>query len=148
MVLQVFRFLASDCNCYLSSFDTMTVWHLRDIVANKRTRIKCDNVKVIQLPHFEGLTIATILEWAGQHNNGAALRALPSVRAEVEKLPRQYIANVIYTIAGEPFKEWCQEQIEARNRLRTQEHDMIIDMDPEIAKIFKASTSVSVGNKF
>ena len=31
------------------------------------------------------------------------------------------------------FEKWCREQIEHRNRLRTQEHDLIIDMDPEIA---------------
>ena len=126
----------------------MTVWHLRDLCANKRRRVHCDNVKVIQLPHFQGLKIEELLNWASQHDNGAAMEALPSVHKEIEKLPRQYIANLIYSIAGAPFQKWCREQIEHRNRLRTQEHDLIIDMDPEIARIFKESTSVSVSQTF
>ena len=85
-----------------------------------------------------------MLDWAAQHNNGVALKTLPIVRKEIDKLPRQYIANCIYTVAGAPFQEWCNEQVELRNRLRTTEHDLVIEMDPEIAKIFKDSTSVSV----
>ena len=47
---EVWRFLSCDCSCYLSSYETMTIWHLRDIVANKRTMIKCKEVKVINIP--------------------------------------------------------------------------------------------------
>jgi len=81
----------------------MTVWHLRDLCSNKRRRIKCDDVKVIQLPHFKGLKIEELLAWAENHNHGEAMTALPIVRKEIEKLPREYIGNVIYTIAGAPF---------------------------------------------
>ena len=31
------------------------------------------------------------------------MRALPLTNKEILKLPRSYIANVIYTIIGEPF---------------------------------------------
>ena len=31
-------------------------------------------------------------------------RALPSGEKEIDKLPRQYIANIINTIVGEPFR--------------------------------------------
>ena len=39
------------------------------------------------------------------------MRALPSVSKEVKKLPRNYIANVIYTIVGEKFNDWVQEKV-------------------------------------
>ena len=55
----------------------MTIFHLRDLVANKRTIIKCDDVKYINIPYFSGLSIDTIIEFARQANNGEALRALP-----------------------------------------------------------------------
>jgi len=64
------------------------VFHLRDLCSNKRRRIHCDDVKVIQLPHFKGLKIEELLGWAEQHNNGVAMQALPEVRQEILKLPR------------------------------------------------------------
>ena len=58
---------------------------------------------------------------------------------EVLKLPRAYIANVIYTLVGQPFADWVNSGIESRN----QKNDMLVQMDPEIARIFVASTTVS-----
>ena len=34
------------------------------------------------------------------------MRALPVIDKEIRKLPRSYIANVIYTIVGDKFNEW------------------------------------------
>ena len=65
------------------------------------------------------------------------------IEKEVEKLPRQYIANVIYTVVGQPFAVWVKSQMEKRNDKIKAEQDMLIDMDPEIAEIFKSSQSVS-----
>ena len=49
---EVYRFLSHDCGCFLSSYETMTVFHLRDLMAGERKRIRAENVKVIQVPHF------------------------------------------------------------------------------------------------
>ena len=81
----------------------VTVWHLRDIASGKRTMIKCDDVKIIQLPSYEGLTIEDFLEFAADAKGGKALKALPEVQKETLKLPRAYIANVIYTLVGDDF---------------------------------------------
>ena len=34
----------------------------------------------------------------------------------MEKLPRAYIANVIFTIVGARFKQWVDEVIATRNK--------------------------------
>ena len=68
---------------------------------------------------------------------------LPAEPREVEKLPRAYIANLIYTIIGEPFKQWVQQQILNRTEQIKKEQDLAIQMDPEIFQAFKASTNVS-----
>ena len=39
------------------------------------------------------------------------MRALPVVMKEIRKLPRNYIANVIYTIVGDKFNEWVQQKV-------------------------------------
>ena len=40
---------------------------------------------------------------------------LPEDEGEIKKLPREWLGNVIYTIVGEDFKTWVDEQIEKRN---------------------------------
>ena len=67
------------------------------MVANKRTLIKCDNLCHINVPYYAGLSIEDILEWAANHDNGSSLDALPITEKERLKLPREYIANVVYT---------------------------------------------------
>ena len=84
----------------------MTIWHLRDLAAGKRKRIKCEDVKVLPVPQFEGLTIEDMLTYA--RARAEVMKALPIVDKEIEKLPRQYIANVIYTIVGDAFAEWVE----------------------------------------
>ena len=58
-------------------------------------------------------------------------------------MPRYYIANVINTLVGKPFKEWVDSVIEERNKRILEEQNQIIEMDPQIYKIFKESTHVS-----
>ena len=105
--------------------------------------IKCDDVKYINVPYFDGLAIEDMLEWARGHNNGEALEALPVTEKETLKLPREYLANVIYTICGNPFQTWVNQRITARNAKVTTDRDLAIHMDPEIARLFQQSTSVS-----
>ena len=92
--------------------------------------IKCIDVKVINVPHFEGLSVEDMLAFAEQYPD--VMRAFPIVRKEVEKMPRAYIANVIYTLVGQPFAEFINKRANKRNEKVTKERDLI-DMDPEIA---------------
>ena len=100
----MYRFLASEAKAYLPHIDVVTIYHLRDLASGKRMRIHCDHVKVLTVPHYEGLTISTMLEFASAFPIVAT--ALPSEPREVLKLPRDYVANVVHTIVGEPFAEW------------------------------------------
>lgn len=34
------------------------------------------------------------------------MEALPTKKKEIEKFPRQYIANIIHTLVGKPFQAW------------------------------------------
>jgi len=121
----------------------VNVWHLRDLADGKRKRVKCTDVKVIQLPHYEGLTTNDILAFAARHDNGSALKSLPEVEKETLKLPRAYIANVIHTLVGDPFQNWANDRINERNEKVVSDRDMTIEMDAEVAAIFRASNAVS-----
>ena len=63
-----------------------------------------DDVKYIMIPQFEGLTIEDLLAYVEMYPE--VKRALPKVDKEIRKLPRGYIANVVYSIVGEPFQTW------------------------------------------
>jgi hypothetical protein len=45
--VEVYRFLASDVRIYLPEYLQCTVWHLRDIAGGRRTKIGCDDVKIM-----------------------------------------------------------------------------------------------------
>ena len=55
---------------------------------------------------------------------------------EIVKLPKQYLVNVIYTVAGEDFAKWVKEKIEARNTKVQTDKDLMINVDPAIAAAF------------
>ena len=125
---------------YLPQSHTMTVWHLRDLAQGKKTIIKSNNVKVYNVPQFEGLTIADFLGFAKVYP--VVARALPPEN-EILKLPRQYVINVIYTLIGVPFEVWVGKQIAVRNQRLLEEQNKIIEMDPDVLAIFQASSHIS-----
>ena len=92
------------------------------------------------MPNFEGLAIKDMFEFAKSWP--AAMDALPLEKRELEKLPRWYIANVIRTQVGLPFKAWVDQRVTDRNQKVTVEKDMI-EMDAEIADVYNKSTAVS-----
>ena len=137
---EVYRFLSSEVRAYLPSYETVTIWHLRDLAMGSKTIIPCDDVKVIDVPQFEGLSIQDIFAFA-QHDRDVE-RALPPGK-EIQKLSRAYLANVIYTIMGQNFQNWVNAQVNLRNQRVAQEGNNMISMDPQIAQIFQQSTAIS-----
>ena len=65
------------------------------------------------------------------------------VEQEMKKLPKQWIVNVAYSVLGDTFSFWVKEQIEQRNTLVADKGNLLIELDPEVAAAFHASTAVS-----
>ena len=62
---------------------------------------------------------------------------------EIPKVPKQWIANVCHTLLKNVFSDWVKEQVEERNKGLLVKKELLIDVDPEIAKAFRASTKTS-----
>ena len=92
---------------------------MRDILAGKRKMIKSAEVKVITVPHFDGLSIDHMYEYAALYPT--AMEAFPIVKRERDKIQRSYVANVIYTIVGEPFKQWVDKRVNDRHAKMVQQ---------------------------
>ena len=117
--------------------------HLRDIVSGAKTSLQSYQIKTICVPHYEGLTIKDILAYAGKHD--VVMQALP-VPKECLRLERSYISNLIYSIVGQPYKDWVDVRVNERNRKVAVVGNQLINMDPEIARVFRQSTQVSTTN--
>jgi hypothetical protein len=92
------------------------------------------------VPQYEDLTIDKITRWLSGKD---ACFAYYPIAKEITKLPKQWIVNVANTVLGAPFKQWIKQAIEDRNLKVAIQKDLNIGLDPEVAKCFKASTSVS-----
>ena len=141
--MEVYRFLSTDCGIYLPHKDNCTIWYLRGLANGTRTRIKCTDVKVINVPMFEGLSVDDILNWVkNQPTKDRILRALPEEEKEIRKMPRAWISNVIYTL-DDSFAEWVQQVQSERAAKILAEQQLGINLDPEIAEIFEKSKAIS-----
>jgi len=109
-------------------------------MSGKRKRIKAVDVKVIQVPHFKGLKLETMFEFAAEYAD--VMKAFPSVQRERDDLPRPYVANVINTLKTEEFARWVNRKVNERHEARAQQQDTI-QMDPEIKRYFDISTATS-----
>jgi hypothetical protein len=98
-------------------------------------------VRVIHIPQYEGLKVETMLVFTQLHPQ--VLEHLP-IAKEIKKLSRAYLGNVIYTIVGKPFKDWVDGKIKERHAKVKEQQDMLVSLDPDIARIFAESTAVSV----
>ena len=56
---------------------------------------------------------------------------------------RQYVINLVYTTVGDDFSDWVDMILRQRNKRLADERNMNINMDPEIAKVYRASTTIS-----
>ena len=61
----------------------------------------------------------------------------------MNKLPRQWIINVIYSLLGDDFREWVSQQVKDRNEQLAEKRDLMIDLDPDIAAAFSNSAYIS-----
>lgn len=59
---------------------------------------------------------------------------------EIPKLPKQWIANVCATVLKDTFTNWVKERVKERNEKIVLKQGLAIEMDPEIAAAFHAST--------
>jgi len=93
------------------------------------------------VPHYENLSLEKIKAFCSGHENDID-NYLPD-KQELHKISREFICNVCATVLKNIFTDWIKEQIEERNEEMKEKKDMNIELDPDIAAAFHASSSVS-----
>ena len=114
---------------------------MKDIISGNRDHIKSKDVKFCHVPQFDSLSVEKMLEFASVYERVDNI--LPREKSEIENLHRQYIANVVYTVAGSDFTDWIEMKLKERTEKLKEEKDLCIKMDPEIYSVYKNSTAIS-----
>ena len=94
----------------------------------------------MHVPMYKGLTIDNML--AEGRRSPEVNNYLPDEK-DLHRLPRQWLANVIYTLVGEEFQNWVTECIRNRNDHIAEKQNLIVELDPVIAAAFNNSLNIS-----
>ena len=97
-------------------------------------------MKSLYVPLYKGLSIDDFLTKAEE--TPAVFAYFPD-RRDFSRLPRQWIANVLFTILGQPIADFVNKSIKERNDKIAENRNLIIELDPAIAEAFKQSLNVS-----
>ena len=68
---------------------------------------------------------------------------LPERELEIPKTPKAWIGNVITSVKGDEFNNWVKAQMNNRHQKVAVKKDIMIQMDPEIARVFQSSSAIS-----
>ena len=150
-----FNFLTVEVRAYLSDYETVTTYFMKDLIAGKkkckcqpsitsfvfsRADIRCDSVKVLFAPQYESLSISEVLKKARDWE--LVWQYLPDER-DLHRLPRSWLVNLIFSVVGGPFRDWVDARVEERNAKHVDDNNKMIAVDPEVLAAFRSSTHIS-----
>ena len=127
---------------YLPPFDNVTIYFLKELMGGQKKTIRTTLIRTVHVPQYDGLGVKEIRQFLDEHHP-EVYAYLPEPSIELPKVPKAWLANVCATLLHEKFTKWVKEQVAARHEKVLELKDMGIVMDPEMAKIFNASTAVS-----
>ena len=94
------------------------MYFLKDLISGTKRRIKNTEVKHISVPQYEGLGIKEMSQFLQAYPDIA--NYLPEM-IEIPRLPKDFLANVAFTVVKQPFGDWVKRQINQRNQKITTE---------------------------
>ena len=68
---------------------------------------------------------------------------LPDPELELPKVPKEWFGNVCASVLEGKFASWVKQQIDQRHKKVASNGDLMIEMDQEMAEVFKNSTAIS-----
>jgi len=134
---EIYRILADDCNAFLPHPKTVTIYHLADLYHGEKRLINANDSRHLHVPQFEGLTMTDLIEYANGFPD--VMIRLP-IEKEIERLPRDYVADIIFTMVGRPFAQWRDQRIDERNHRVALKNNEYCGLAPEVAAAVQRST--------
>jgi hypothetical protein len=106
---------------------------MKDLISGSKKYLHCENMAHLYVPQYDTLKITKIMEEASRVSE--VMAHLPILK-ELEKVPKQWLCNVIYSVMGSNFAQWVQERVRERNERVTVLRDLNINIDPQVLAAF------------
>ena len=71
------------------------------------------------------------------------LSYLPDGEQAIQKLPKQFIVDVTFSVVGDHFAQFVKQKILERNEKRQIQQNNIIELDESLAEVFANSSMVN-----
>ena len=91
---------------------------------------------------YDGLGVKEIRQFLDDEARHV-YKYLPEPSTELPKVPKQWLADVCATILEEKFNNWVKEQCDLRHMGVVDKKNLNIQMDSEVADVYKKSIAVS-----
>ena len=104
--------------------------------------LSTSNIRTIHIPQYDGLGVKDIKQYLDE-KHPEVYHYLPEPSLELPKVPKQWLANVCATVLKEEFSQWVKDRQDGRHLKVAEKGDLMIQMDPEVKKVFEKSIAVS-----
>ena len=138
--LELYNLLTSEGGMYLPPIQDATQQYIRQLMMGKKNYVKSEDIKVIKVPHYNGLTVAKILNFA--RNKGDIQSYLPDYKYSKEP-NREWLCNLINTLIPKEFQEYVALKVSERKHEIIHTQNLSISAKSEFIKIFKNSRAIS-----
>ena len=68
---------------------------------------------------------------------------LPTEKQDLARVTRGWLCNMIFTLVGDKFSDFVDETVAKRNEKVSQKQNLMLELDPDIAQVFKQSNQIS-----
>ena len=137
---ELYSVLTTKGNIYLPPLADCNQNYLRGIWNGSKLYVKWSDVKVIKVPHLEGLRVKKILEFTFEHLD--VQQYLPDY--EYQKEPnKDWLCNLVHTLLHGEFRRFISTSMSQREAKIIKEKNLGVVARPEIINIFKNSRAVS-----
>ena len=103
--------------------------------------MKAKDVRHISVPYYESLTLNRISDFL-LDGHSHVFQYMPD-RQEIHKVNKEWICNICASVLKNIFTDWVKLKIKKRNEDFVEKRELGIELDPDVAEAFNASTAVS-----
>ena len=82
------------------------------MISGAKKFILSENIKHVSIPQYESLSVKEIKKFMA--DNPECYQYLPDEK-ELDKVPKQWLANVLYKVTDQKFLNWVKQRILFRN---------------------------------
>ena len=147
---ELYNFLTQDCKIYLPKLRATNVYFYKQLLKGEKKvysiilillkQINRDQVKISQIPHYDGLTVQDLLEFARSKDNIKSY--LPDEKDWVH-LDRQWLGDVLYTLDAKAIQDKIDKSMTARKHKIEESRHELVEMQPEFAQALEKSIQFS-----